>query len=159
VGASRSFGELAAKLDKAASKAANGDRVLQQAALHVKKSVQAELRRVAPSGRLSGVGKSGARVGVRYDELKNGRTVLVRMTGPAHLIERDTKAHVIRPKRRRKPKPGKRTAIKIGGSYWRTVQHPGTRGQHPWEKGLKRAGQPVRRDFAKGLSTLLGEVF
>jgi hypothetical protein len=43
--------------------------------------------------KLSGVGKKGAQVGVRYGVLASGNpSALVRATGPFQLIERDTKA-------------------------------------------------------------------
>lgn len=55
---------------------------------------------------MRGVGKFGARVGVRVSTLggqmsgpgfiaAGGSTVVVRMTGPAHLLERDTNRHPV----------------------------------------------------------------
>lgn len=159
MGTSKSFAELAGKLEAAARKVRTDSSILEGAAFQVKKAVQVELRKVAPSGRLSGVGKSGARVGVRYQRM--GRDAfLVKMTGPAHLIERDTDPHTIGPKRSRQRKAkGRRTAVALNGEFRAVVRHPGTRGQHPWEKGVKRSGQPVRKDFAKSVAGLLGEVF
>lgn len=93
----------------------------------MKVSVVAELGGVT---RLRGVGKSGARIGVRYDQ--RNKDVEVRMTGPAHLIERDTKPHPIGPR--------KKKALTLAGGQVRSFvgDHPGTKGKHPFEKGVNR---------------------
>lgn len=90
------------------------------------------------SGRLRGVGKSGSKVGVRYDLKGDGRAE-VKATGKGfQLIERDTKAHPIGPKKARARKQtGRGGGVKLpDGSVRRTVKHPGTKGKHPFEKGI-----------------------
>ena len=91
---------------------------------------------VTGDGRLSGVGKKGAKVGARYDvKGSTNPTALITATGPMQLIERDTKAHTI-PKPRRRGR--KRYAV-IDGHAYASAQHPGTRGKRPFEKGWRRA--------------------
>jgi hypothetical protein len=71
-----------------------------RASLELKKATEAEIKKVAPSMRLSGVGPRGARVGVRYD-IKGTRnpTSIVKAYGPLHFIERDTDPHTIAARR------------------------------------------------------------
>lgn len=109
--------------------------------------VEAGTRSVAASGVLSGVGKRGARVGVKAEILSGGTGAVVRATGPYQLIERDTKAHTI-PKqldvlnvsrRKRQLRAGfkVRKPLNIPGiGIRRSVHHPGTHGQHPFEKAV-----------------------
>lgn len=117
-----------------------------KAALTVKRAAQTQLSVAAPRGRLN-VGKKGQRVGVRYD-LRSDNEAMVRMTGPAHLIERDTKAHPI-PKEfkgrgKRRTRNVKRLSIP-GVGVRMSAQHPGTKGKHPWEKSLRISLPQVRR--------------
>lgn len=112
--------------------------------------VRDEIRRVTRDNRLSGVGKSGARVGARYD-VRGQDEALVRATGPLHLVERDTKAHEIQPKARRR-KSG-RTGVRLAdGSVRRSVRHPGTKGQRPFEKGIEK-GRPKAVRELRGVTT------
>jgi hypothetical protein len=107
------------------------------AALAMKKTIV----QGAPS-RLRGVGKRGGRLGVRY-EVKRGvePTAIVRAVGPWQLIESDTKPHTIGPKRRR-ANSRRQAAVLTPYGPRRAVHHPGTRGQHPWAKGVER-GTPA----------------
>lgn len=116
-----------------------------KAALLVKKSVQAELVSAGvQGGRMRGVGKKGARVGVRYDvKGTTNPTALVRATGPVHLLERSTRPHKITPK-------GKKKVINIAGiGPRRFAMHPGTRGKHPWAKGVARVAPLVPKVMAR----------
>lgn len=136
--------QMSRKLDRAASELARSKRTaVRNAALVTTNAVRDEIRRVAPSGKLRGVGKNGTRVGARFDQPSED-TAIVRATGPLHLVERDTKAHEIRPKS--KGRGAKRTqrkgAIRLAdGSFVAVVQHPGTKGQRPFEKGIDK-GRP-----------------
>lgn len=126
--------KVAVEVDRASKPA------VAKASLVLKKSVEREIVKVAPSKRLKGVGKRGAKVGVRYD-IKGTRnpTSIVRATGPLHLIERPTKAHRIPRQRAR----GRQKVLALpGGIFRRSVQHPGTRGRRPFGKGIER-GQPI----------------
>lgn len=116
-------------------------------ATELKQGVQ---RRLPPSGRLRGVGKRGARIGVRYD-LKGDEAAVVKAVGPLHLLERDTKPHLIEPKKRRSK--GGRAAVRLADGEFRTaVQHPGTKGQHPFEKGIDDARPKAVRAMANPIT-------
>lgn len=120
-------------------------------ATELKQGVQ---RRLPPSGRLRGVGKKGARIGVRYD-LKADDAAVVKAIGPLHLLERDTKAHTIEPKSKgrganRRKRAG---ALKLGdGQFRASAQHPGTKGQHPFEKGIEDARPKAVRAMANPIT-------
>lgn len=152
MGHSDSWSELGSKL-------AHLDRELESvpkagvnaAALTVKKSVLG----IAPA-RLRNVGKKGAKLGVRYDikSFPSNAVARVYATGPWSIIERNTKAHRI-PRQRRKPRP-----IKIPGIGWRMyAMHPGTKGKHPWRKGVEAAQPLVKREFHTGVATAMRKVF
>lgn len=120
-----------------------GPVAMSAASLAFKRTIEAEIRKAAPSGRLKGVGRKGARVGVRYD-LKNGGNGLLKSffkaTGPLHLLERSTKAHRITPRSRgrgRSRSAGGGLVLPDGGVR-RSVQHPGTKGKQPFEKGIEK---------------------
>lgn len=117
------------------------------AAQAVKTSVQAQMASAGvQNGKLRGVGKRGAKIGVRYDAL--GDKALVRATGPFHLIERDTKAHPIPKKRGARAR--KRVVVIPGVGVRAWANHPGTHGKHPWEKGVV-AAIPIQRK-AQGIA-------
>lgn len=125
---------------------------VEAAALAVKTAVLAELGGVT---RLSGVGRKGAKIGVRYDVRGAANpTALVRATGPFHLIERDTKPHTI-PKRR-----GKSNRLRLG-DRWVTgpIQHPGTRGKHPWARGTAFARSITREVYGRAHARMLRRLF
>lgn len=150
---SRSPAELARKLRQAggAIDGAAKDGV-GKAALLVKTSVLGEL---GGRTRLRGVGKKGAKIGVRYDIKGTGNpTALVRATGPFHLIERDTRPHDVSPK-------GKRKAINIPGigpkAY--ATRAGGSKGRHPWEKGVNRALPIIPRVMMEEQSRSLRRFF
>jgi hypothetical protein len=89
-------------------------------------------RRIATSGKLSGVGRSGTRVDVRYDAAPSG-DYLVHAVGPYQLIERDTHGHRIPRARGRRAR-----VLHIPGvGYRRSVHHPGTKGKHPFERAVR----------------------
>ena len=123
--------------------------------LIVKKAVQAELVAAgAGSGRLRGVGKKGAKIGVRVDPL--GKAVLVRATGPFHLLESNTKAHRIPNERKGR---GRRLVSIPGVGVFDSVNHPGTKGKHPWVKGVASAVPLVSKAGGSALKKTLGAVF
>lgn len=111
------------------------------AAQTVKTSVQSQMAAAGvQNGKLRGVGKRGAKIGVRYDTI--GDKALVRATGPFHLLERDTKAHTI-PKTRG-ARARKRVVVIPGVGVRAYANHPGSKGKHPWEKGVV-AAIPIQR--------------
>lgn len=135
-------------LDKYAGEGVN------RAALEYTTAVRRAYRLRTGDGRLSGVGVRGARVGARYDRLPGRETALVRATGPAHLIEGDTKAHVIVPRKRR----GKRAVATPYGPR-ASVQHPGTRGRPTFFPTVYAKTAAAAREFAKPLVDGLHRTF
>lgn len=148
MGASRSPAELVRKLENAARSVESAGRAgVRSAALAATTVIRHEVAAVVPSGRLSGVGKSGAKVSVGFDvKGTTNPTALIRARGPLHLVENKTKPHPITPKRRRGG------AGKVGlrlkdGNVRSAVNHPGTKGQRPFAKGTAKAGPPAAAAF------------
>jgi hypothetical protein len=109
------------------------------AALAVKTSVLGQLQVAGvKDGKLRGVGKRGAKVGVSFTV--TGHTAIVKATGPFPLIESDTKAHRI--PRERGARGRRRYAVIPGVGVRAFANHPGTKGKHPWAKGVA-AAQPA----------------
>ena len=123
-------------------------------------------------GRLSGVGKKGAKVGARFS-IKGSTfapTSIIKATGPLPLIDSDTKGHVIRSrhvrgkarrgfvgpttsgqfKQKKVMGPSLQPVLHIPGiGYRRSARHPGTKGQHVWAKGKKRAQPAITKIIRK----------
>lgn len=159
MGVSRSPAELAAKFTKLQAGLAGAQREgVRAGALLVTNSVRRELRSAAPSGRLSGVGRRGAKVSVGFDAPKSltNPVALVRMRGPAHLIENPTKPHVITPRRGRRG--GKRAVVTPAGPRAR-VQHPGTKGKQPWAKGVRASEHLVLRAIKRETEAAMFKAF
>jgi hypothetical protein len=126
-----------------------------RAAQAAKDRMLVEVRRAAPNLVLRGVGKKGAKLGVRYTVLNT--TAIVRATGPLHLVERDTKPHVIGPKSR---KGKRRGAVRLpDGQFRGVIHHPGTKGKHPWAKGAEAARPIVADEMSKTAIRAVTEVF
>lgn len=135
------------------------------------KDVLVDFQRRATGGdqRLSGVGRRGAKIGIRFD-VKGGRanrfSSLVRATGPAHLIEKRIRPHLITPRRsggRRNLNRAARTvggraqlnsvlgdATGLGAGTTRPLLIPGV-GFRAWARhpGIPASAQP--KPFEKGL--------
>lgn len=129
-------------------------------AVHVKRSVQAFVGPATGGDfRLSGVGRRGAKVNVRFDNPvgKLEPAVLVRMVGPAHLIENPTKPHRIPNPRRRR---GRRRVVSIPGVGVRAyANHPGTRGRKPWAKGVAVAKPKLRGIYSAAVVDTMRKSF
>lgn len=158
-------------------------KAVERAAFAMKRSVQ---KQPGYRDRLKNVGKSGARLNVRYDlkglENKNAATAIVKAVGPFQLIERDTKAHSIMPRgvgraqgrtkaARRQAKQDLYDALfggRVGsnvkplrtpyGPRYR-VDHPGTKGRHPFEKGVNAALPEVRKIMGNATTTSIRQTF
>lgn len=146
---------------------------IEAASLIIKRAVEANL---PDTKKLSGVGKKGVKIGVRYDvkEYAGHDTSLVRAFGPVHLIESDTHPHQI-PKKlgsgsSRKPSKTTSARVKVvvipgfasagsGAGVFARVQHPGTRGQHPWAKGMEEALPQIDGVFQAAVSDALVKTF
>lgn len=142
-------------------------------------AIRSEISGVTTGGRLRGVGKRGARVGVKYDVQSSGErpTAFVQATGPLQLIERDTAEHQI-PRvagsRRLRTAAGRLShkregtgrnlngakVLKIQGEY-RTgpITHPGTKGKHPFERGVAKAEVTAVVDSLTELHRSISRIF
>lgn len=127
-------------------------RAVSRAALIAKREIESERdKAVGSDGRMSHVGRSGAKLGVRYDVrgVKNPVAV-VKATGPWPLIERPIGAHSILPRRAKgsRRRGGKRALTIAGADGPRaSARHPGTRGKQPWRKGVDSATPKVRAEL------------
>ena len=139
MGVSRSPAELRRKLERFAGDLADLDLAVVKEASQITKD---SVLKFAPS-RLSGVGKKGAKIGVRYNVGNFGGEAKSRVfaTGPFHLIERDTKRHRIPKERGRRARRRVIVIPGVGVRAW--AMHPGTRGKHPWAKGVNAAEPKV----------------
>lgn len=153
MGVSSSPEALVAKLTACATAYADLDRTLVvEAAALQRRAVLA----AAPAS-LRGVGKRGAKLSVSTNYGGSGASpqALVFAKGPWQLIERDTSPHQI-PRQRRSATfegvfghaviPGGAEGGTHGKRGVRTrVQHPGTKGKHPWQKGTDAARPAISR--------------
>lgn len=141
--------------------------VVDQGALTGKEIIiaQAASRGVSLNSRIA-----GGKWGVRYDTKGfNNPTSLLRITGPFHLVESDTKPHIIHRKIGRGTARGRGSrrlnrqstyealfgaggvtdgfggpALKFNGSVYRkVVRHPGTKGKHIFRDSKKKIGKAV----------------
>lgn len=149
-------------------------------------SVREEIRSVAPGGVLRGVtgprgGKGAGRITVSATFQEGGRrsTAVVSVKGPIGLIERDTKPHIIGAPGSGRTKAGSRARKRAraglasgerpflgnagrGFAARGPVRHPGTKGKHPFERGVARAlatqrpGQTAHVVVDAGLSRIFG---
>lgn len=138
------------------------------AALATKKAIL-----VNTPARMSGVGKKGAKLGVRYKvgQYDDGAKALIFATGPFHLIERDTRPHPIprlkvsgKSKAARPmfgPAFGGLNAKKLKTPYGirSTVWHPGTKGQHPFERSVAEIAPVLPRIYFAALTSHYAAVF
>ena len=174
---SRGLGDLAVSLSRAPAAIRDGQRRgVKASALKVTTEIrQATARDTGGDSRLSGVGKSGAKLGARF-KLYGGEnpTAYITATGPYHLLERNTSARFIIPrgwrvsrrytnlvKKGKLPADGKviylggAKALKFDGRFAMTAEHPGTRGKHTFERAWKRAAPEAPRIFQREVSAAL----
>lgn len=155
MGVSHSPQELSGKLARLA-RDFSGDyprTVVEDASLTTKKIITG----IAPA-RLRGAGKRGARLSVAYNVTGTGTdaAALVFARGPWQLIESDTSPHQI--PRTRGGRARRRYAV-FGGHVYSRVAHPGTRGQHPWRRGVELARPIVGVAFRNKATTTLRRIF
>lgn len=134
-------------------------RAVGASALHVKKRVATQISAaVGADMRMSGVGKRGAKVGVRYDVLGyTNPTARVYATGPLHIVERGTKAHRIPKQRGARARKRLLVIPGVGVRMW--ANHPGTTGKHPWQRGVAAALPVVPAIFRVEVAKALKETF
>jgi hypothetical protein len=171
-------GDIAAKKMTSCANALKDTRTLLRpaAAIAVKRIEAQRDLATGGDGRLSGVGKSGARLGVRSKPegtAANGR-FFISATGPWQIIENDTGGRVIRSRyargRRRKGfigpvaagqfKGGDRAVLNIPGvGFRRSARHPGTKGKKPWARGVASAKPYVTREVENRTVTAIRKAF
>lgn len=115
--------ELSAAIGRAARAVVDDRKALLAAA-----NAAAALQRKAPGFPRRPV--KGVKVGVTVKMERGG--ALVRATKPAHLAINPTKAHRIKPRRRR----GKKAILIPGVGPRANAQHPGTKGTRSWQKTM-----------------------
>ena len=113
-------------------------------------------RDVGSDLRLSGVGKRGAKVGVRYD-LAGSDRVTVKATGPLHFVAHPMGAHQI-PKKRGK-RARRRYAVIPGVGVRAWARHPGTSGKDTWNRGAKRARPKMTKAIDQKTSKIIKRGF
>lgn len=99
-----------------------------KAALAAKEVHVAGMLKDAPGGRLRGVGKKGAKIGVNY-KLQGGASdpsAIVEATGPWHIMNNPAKPH------KETGKKGKK--LMFAGIFRSGVNHPGHAGKFTWQK-------------------------
>lgn len=133
--------QVVARMGRLAAEVARSEKTAVLEAAKKAKVVHLAELKIASGGdlRMSGVGRSGARVGVRYLPTPVG--TVVQATGPVHLLERPSKAHEITPRKRARARRARALATPYGPRA--RVWHPGVRKpSKPWAKGFLRA-RPV----------------
>jgi hypothetical protein len=151
MGTSSSAAQLAGKLAKAADAIKQSQKqAIKRGAVVMKAELeQARNAAVGSDGRLSHVGKSGAKLSVGY-ELQGDDQATVTAKGPWPLVENKVPAHVIRPKK------GKKRGVAFGGVVRRSVHHPGVRNpKQPFKKGTAAGGPKAIRE----MGTPIAEAF
>lgn len=114
--------------------------------------------------RLRNVGKGGARVGARFD-IKGGAnpTALLRYTGPAHLINNPTGAHIIEPRGRTRTAGGRKRkgaqSLTIGSGHAAYAHHPGTSGKQFYQRSVPQVAAAAVIAMRRSTSTALRKVF
>lgn len=150
---------------RAADEVANaGKSGVEQVSLELTKRARRNIASASGGdSRLSGVGARGAKVGARYKirGTTDNPSALVTADGPLHLIERDTKPHA-EMSRRANPASRRRSGPKALVTPYgprASVQHPGTRGQHPFERAVDATAPDALRIFQRELGRALSRAF
>lgn len=164
MGTSKSFGELIVKLEKAA---ANLERstpaTVRAAAESAAKAIEDEIRTRVPDLDMSGLsagGRKSGKVGTRVARAKiDKNAVAVRARGPVHWLESGTRAHLVgagrvnsyRTTRGRYKKANAKFLMAKGAAHpvRGPLAHPGTKAQHTWSKGVRRAIPEAEQVFKR----------
>lgn len=130
---STSAAQFASRIAKMGQAVKDAPKVaVKAAALSMKGDIEkARNAAVGGDGRMSRVGKKGAKLGVNFKIHGDGMEARMKATGPWPLIESNIPAHRIGPK-----KKGGRRGIAFRGVVRASAQHPGTKGKKPWKKGV-----------------------
>ena len=150
MGTSRNPAELSAKFGSFIHDLERGEltrEAVEASAVEYKQAgVLAYRRATGGDLKLSRVGRAGGRIGVRYSEptgTTNAATV-VRVTGPAHLIDHPTRPHRI-PKQRGR---GRRRVVNIPGVGVRAhANHPGKPARPTFHPAMRARRPRAMRAF------------
>lgn len=127
----RNIGQYAVKVAKAE------DTGVKAAALAATTDIRAEAK---------GFHVGTKKLGAGYEIV--GSTAVIKARGPWGIVEKGSKAHPIRPKRR-----GKKAAVVVPGrGVFAHVNHPGHRLLgHPWEQGVAKARRSAPEAFKRAV--------
>jgi len=140
-----------------------------QATVYEAVAVAEDAIHASSPSRLRGVGKRGAPLNVRHTITTTAENpaALVFGTGPWALIEFDTRAHrEPRSTRRRRARQRVMVVPSAAGARGgddpglRTiVNHPGTKGQHVFERGARAAEPAIARLFQSQVEVAMRAIF
>lgn len=165
---------MAGSADQLANRLVSGGREItranrvgvEKACLAGKNVMLANMTAALGGNRLSGVGKKGARVGVRYDVVGYQNPVgIIKYTGPVHLANSGTQPHEIEPRSRQTTAKGNRRrgsakALHFGSSaFFARVHHPGTPGKKFTEKAEKVVLAQSKRIIEQEVRSHLARTF
>lgn len=110
---------------------------------------------------LRGVGKRGAKVGVRYKLLggTSNPSAVVRWWGPAHLVNNPTKAHDIKPRGSSGRRRSGAKALLINGDMRASSHRKATTGKHFFEAGREAARIALPRVHQRAVHDGLATIF
>jgi len=153
--------DFARRLDRLGSTVRKAQRPAVTSAALAAKKAQLEVMRTDTGGdlRLSGVGRRGARVGVRFF-VQGDREALVRATGPVHFVAHPMSPHRI--PRQRSARGRRRYVIVPGadrGGVRSSAQHPGTRGKNTWRRGRRKASVAVENEVVEKMGKAIAQGF
>jgi hypothetical protein len=144
VGTSTSAAQFSGKIHRFAAEVAKIPRDTAYSNARIgKATMEGAVAAMAAGGRLSGVGKRGARVAAGYT-VYGDNNVKISARGPVWLVDQSNTAHTIAPKKKR----GRQGALYGKGyehPYGGTVSHPGTAGKHQWARARDDVLPPLLR--------------
>lgn len=166
MGTSSSVAQLERKLSTAGVKIKGATREgVREAAWAGKRIFEAELVGAVGGKRLSGVGKSGARVGARFTEpsFDASPTSILSFTGPVHLASSGTRPHWIAPRNSAFGRGGRNGAFALyfpdGEVRAFPVFHPGTPGKNFAPRAMDRVREIAPQVMARAERRALASVF
>lgn len=147
-------------VDAFASKIAAGGKAIEKAEkVTIAESAQAGKKIMQANmgfTRLRGVGKKGAKVGVRYKIVGGSHpSALLSYFGAVHLVNNNTSPHRI------EPKAGRRgaKALNVGGNLRANADHPGTRGKKFFEHSKPQVATAAGKIQQRNVSTTLRSIY